>query len=87
LFAGIGLLLVCIGPIREWVARELPHLVGPSKTGPTIFLAALSITLLSLWISSEVRLYRLRQRVRRDMLTIGDLASREDLIRALNELK
>jgi len=40
---------------------------------------------LGLWVSWQIRLYRLRQRVRKDVLTIGDLASRKDHIKALDD--
>src|SRR5947208_5135446 len=84
--AGISCLLTHIGPIREWAGRQLGHLVAPGRIDLTIFLTVLSTVLLGLWISSQIRLYRLRQRVRRNMLTIGDLASQKDLIKALDEL-
>ena len=84
--AGISWLLTHIGPIREWAGRQLGHLVAPSRIDLTIFLIVLSTVLLGLWVSSQIRLCRLRQRVRRDILTIGDLASKKDLIKALDEL-
>src|SRR5438132_4940137 len=83
---GIGWLLLCISTTREWAAHWLGHLAAPGRIDLTIFLIVLSAVLLGLWIASQTRLYRLRKRVRQDMLTIGDLASQKDLIRALDEL-
>ena len=83
--AGISWLLTHIGPIREWAGRQLGHLVAPGRTDLTIFLIVLSTVLLRLWVSCQIRLYRLRQRVRKDVLTIGDLASRKDHIKALDD--
>jgi len=83
--SGIGWLLIRIGPVREWAGRQLAHLVAPGRIDLTIFLVVLSTVLLGLWVSCQIRLYRLRQRVRKDVLTIGDLASRKDHIKALDD--
>jgi hypothetical protein len=84
--AGGGWLLTRIPLVREWAKHHFAGPVTPDKIDPTIFLIVLSMALLGLWISSEVRLFRLRQRVRKDMLTIGDLASCQDLIDALKRI-
>ena len=84
--AGISWLLIHKGPIREWAGHQLGHLVAPGRIDLTIFLIVLSTVLLGLWVSSQIRLYRLRKRIRTSMLTIGDLASRKDLIKALDDL-
>ena len=84
--AGIGWLLTHIGPTKEWAARQLGRLVSPGRIDLTIFLIVLSTVLLGLWVSSQIRLYRLRQRVRKNIPTIGDLDSRKDLIKALHKL-
>ena len=84
--AGISWLLTHIGPTKEWAARQFGHLVAPGRIDLTIFLIVLSTALLGLWVSSQIPLYRLRQRVMRKVLTIGDLASRKNLIKALDEL-
>jgi hypothetical protein len=84
--AGVSWLLTHISPIKKWAGHQLGHLVAPGRIDLTIFLIVLSTVLLGLWVSSQIRLYRLRQRVRRNILTIGDLASQKDLIKALDEL-
>jgi hypothetical protein len=84
--AGISWLLTHISPIREWAWRQLGRLVAPGRIDLTIFLIVLSTVLLGLWVSSQFRLYRLGQRVRKNIPTIGDLASRKDLIKALDKL-
>jgi len=87
----IGLLAGWLGTRKGPIGKAATHLfagLAPSgKTALTITLIALNMALVGLWISSEMRLYRLRRRVKSDMLTIGDLASRKDLIKALEELE
>jgi hypothetical protein len=84
--AVVGWLLSHTPSIAHWLALHTGSLVGPGRIDLTIFLAVLCIALLGLWIACEVRLHRLRQRVRQDKLTIGDMASKKDLMKALDDM-
>lgn len=78
----IFLLGVWFTPLREWVADLFGGRLTAGRVDPTIFLSLLSMALLGLLVWSTVAYFRLLRRVRDDKLTLGDLMSIKDMMKA-----
>lgn len=83
--AAVGTAILLLWPaFRAWVV----HLSGGdvlSRTAIAITILIVSnVVLLALWVSSEVRFFRLRRRIRDQKVTLGDLSSRKQMMQAMD---
>ncbi len=80
--SAIALLGIWLLPLRQWVGDWFGGHATEGKIDLTIFLSLLSIVLLGLLVWSQVAYFRLLRRVRDGKLTLGDLMSIKDMMKA-----
>jgi hypothetical protein len=67
-------LTLLLPPLRKFATEHIGDLVAPGRFLLTLFLGLLALCFLALFIASRITLYRLRQRIVKDRLTLGDMA-------------
>ena len=69
---------------RTWVTHLAGEHAPSGRTTLTIALAVSSLILFGLWVASEVKFFRLRERIRSGKVTLGDTISPKQAIQAMD---